>query len=90
MVSRSFIYYIGITLVAVTTFFFVMYILPSLHPLIGVIVLSGMLILMGLGYTLRIRRTRLVSKESLIPDQNHTEMTTQEYIQQVEKLMGKK
>ena len=90
MVSRSFIYYIGITLVAAVTFFFIVYILPSLHPLVGIIILSGMLILMSFGYTLRIRRLRMVSKESLVNNQNQTDMTTQEYIQQVERLMGKK
>ncbi|MFX1285571.1 MAG: hypothetical protein ACFFB5_18170 [Promethearchaeota archaeon] len=90
MVSRINIYYIGVTVVAISTFFFVMYILPFLHPLIGVIILSGMLILMSIGYTLRIRRMRMVSKEALTHDQNRTDMTTQEYIQQVERLMGKK
>lgn len=90
MVSRNFIYYIGITLVAATTFFFVVFVLPSLHPLVGVIILSVMLILMSFGYILRFRRLRMVSQENLNNNQNHNDMTTQDYIQQAEEIMGKK
>ena len=94
MDSKSVVYYIGIIFVAVTTFFFVLYILPSLDPLVGIIILTGMLGLISIGYALQIQRMRMVSKESRTQEQeqeqNQTDMTTEDYIQQIERLMGKK
>lgn len=87
---RSLIYYIGIFIVAFTTFFFVGYILPSLPPLIGMLFFSGMLTLIVVGWSLRIRRLRKVSKEIQPHNQPQTELTTQDYIQEVERLMGRK
>lgn len=90
MDSKSVVYYIGVIVVAAATFFVVMDIIPSLHPLVGLIILSGMLGLMSIGYALRIRRMRMVSKESPTQEQNQTDMNTEDYIQQIERLMGKK
>ncbi len=45
---------------------------------------------MSFGYILRFRRLRMVSQENLNNNQNHNDMTTQDYIQQAEEIMGKK
>ncbi|MHA2245757.1 MAG: hypothetical protein ACXADY_12400 [Candidatus Hodarchaeales archaeon] len=90
MDSKSVVYYIGVVFVAAATFFFIIYILPSLDPLVGVIILTGMLSLMSVGYALRIQRMRMVSKESRTQEQDQTDMTTEDYIQQIEEIMGKK
>lgn len=94
MDSKSVVYYIGFIFVSAATFFFVVYILPSLDPLVGIIILTGMLGLISIGYALQIYRMRMVSKESRTQEQeqeqNQTDMTTEDYIQQIERLMGKK
>lgn len=96
MDSKSVVYYIGIIFVAAATFFFVVNILPSLDPSVGLIILTGMLGLISIVYALKIQRMRMVSKESRTQEQNQTDMTdmtdmtTEDYIQQIERLMGKK
>lgn len=90
MDSKSIIYFIGYVFVGSSTFFFVMYVLPLLPPLVGLFVLTVMLVVMSFGYGVRIRRLRMASREKQSQAQNETSMATQEYIEQAKKLMGKK
>ena len=77
-------------IVASGTFFVVVFVLPLLPPLVGLFVLIVMLVVMSFGYGIRLRRYRITSRVKQSQAQNESNMATQEYIEQVEKLMGKK
>ena len=90
MDSKGRFYYIGIAIVAATTFFFVMYVLPYLPPIVGIFIIIVMLGLISLAYGLRFWRWKTAPKESQVHEQNQVNMITQDYIEQAERLMGKK
>ncbi|MFX0050354.1 MAG: hypothetical protein ACFFAJ_05915 [Candidatus Hodarchaeota archaeon] len=82
-----FYYYLGLIIVSFTTFLFLIFILPTLHPLVAIIILTGMLILMVFSFIVRFRRIRALPQEQ---DEIEKVTSTEQYIRQIDEIMRKK
>ncbi|MFX0173563.1 MAG: hypothetical protein ACFE9L_16860 [Candidatus Hodarchaeota archaeon] len=88
MVNRRYpiYYYVGLSIVSIATYLFLIFILPALHPLVAIFILTGMLILVVFSFVIRFRRIRALPQK-----QEETEQisTTTQYIRQIDEMMRK-
>ena len=86
MERNSPFYGLGLLLVSTITFLYVFFVLPTVPAPFNIIILTGMFLLMGLGFVLRYRRLVALSR---VQPENEQLSETDQYIKQIDEILKK-